>query len=80
MTLKTCDRYENKVFLTVASRFKERQKSLFNLTIASFAPFAIVHLIDNDNKSLDSQTLGQLGVFPSLTILLETCLKLSFSS
>ena len=36
-----------------------------------------VHLVDSNNKLLDTQGVGQKGVFSSLTILRDTSLKLT---
>jgi len=48
--------------------------------ISRFRPFGSIHFVDGDNELLDTQGVGQEGVFTSLTILGDTSFELTNTS
>lgn len=54
VALETGDWHEHQVFLRVASLLEEWQKTLLDFIETSLFPIAVIHLVHNNNKSLNS--------------------------
>lgn len=79
LACQTGNWYPNEIRVFVASFVQEWLKTSVDLVISFLRPPSIVHFVDNNNKLLNTQTLGQLSVFSCLTILLETGLEFTLS-
>ena len=78
-TSESCNWNPEQIFICVTSFVQEWLEAIFDFIISCLRPFAVVHLIDNDDELLNTQTLCQLCVLSSLTFFFETSFKLTFS-
>lgn len=69
------------IFGRIARLFKERLEFSSNFGPSFLLPLnrRLVHLVDDNDELLNTQTLGELNVFAGLTIFLETSFEFTSS-
>ena len=74
------DRNESNILRIVSNLLDEVGCLLDNFFISGFGPLGGIHLVDGNNKLLDTQSVSQESVLTSLTILGDTSLELAYTS